>query len=222
MLNRIKIWRNKNERQNVLISSNCFKSKHEQKLLIKFKEGDKEAFSKVYKRFKKPIFNYVSSKLRDRHMAEEVTQEIFIKSYRFRGSFDPRYKFSTWLWAISKNTLSDWFRKNKQIASHERDALNMFINVDEIPSLSPDPEHLLIECAEQEALFEVMNLLTDLQKKVFFMRLIDHLPYQEIATHLNLSLSSVKCLLHRARNTLIKKLEASQFSEENLQPATRT
>ena len=79
------------------------------------------------------------------------------------------------------------------------------VDLNEIPGIAPNPEFLLIETMEKVKLLQMMNALTDLQKKVFFMRLIHHLSYQEIAKNLDLSLSAVKCLVHRAKATLMKK-----------------
>ena len=181
------------------------KKRRERRFSEKFRDGDQEAFSKVYKKFHKPILNHVSGKLRDPSVSEEITHDIFLKAYRFRSSFDPQYQFSTWLWTIAKNTLADWFRKNSQSSTLEEEAVRLGLSQEEIPSLHLDAELALIEHADQKVLVKMMDSLAGLQKKALLMRLIHQLPYHEIAKRLNLSLSSVKCLVHRAKSTLMER-----------------
>lgn len=170
-------------------------------------EASKEAFEKIYKKFREPILNYVSGKMSDRDSAEELTQEIFIKAYRFRESYDPRYELSTWLWTIARNTLADWHRKNGGTSLLQVESGKLSGGTEEIPSLSPDPELALVESNHQKQLLQMMSGLTELQKKALFMRLIHHLPYREIAKQLNMSRSAVKCLVYRAKTTLLRKLD---------------
>ena len=72
-----------------------------------------EAFSKVYQRFSKPLLHYIRSRISDPEVAEELTQEVFLKAYRFRDSYQERYALSTWLWTIARNTISDHLRGAK-------------------------------------------------------------------------------------------------------------
>ena len=170
----------------------------------RFRSGDREAYEKIYRKFKKPILNYVSARSRDQHQAEELTQDIFLKAYRFRKSFDPRYAFSTWLWTIARNTLADSFRR-KRVTLLEDNASGA-MDPESYPSAAPDPEQACLEISDREGFVKLMSGLTGLQKKAIFMRVIHQLPYHEIAKRLDLSLSAVKCLVHRGRNSLTRKM----------------
>lgn len=165
---------------------------------------DLNAFDKVYERFRIPIMKYVFRKVGDVDTAEEVTQDVFMKVYQFRHTFDPSLEFSTWLWTIAKNTISDWFRKNGQSALLNDEADRLELDAQSVPSPRPNPEIKLIEASDREKLIRMTDLLTDLQKKALMMRLIYQLPYQEIARQLQISRSAVKCLIHRAKENLTK------------------
>lgn len=208
MLNTIKKWKDTSGQQIPFNLQKYIRNNKSKSFVLRFKSGDKDAFSRVYKKFRKPILNYIVCKLRNRDIAEELTQEVFLKVYRFRESFDPQFEFSTWLWTIARNTLSDWFRKNRQASILEEGISGLSLDLEDVPSQNPNPEHVFIETADQEVLVQMMSVLTDLQKKALFMRLIHRLPYHEIASQLNLSLSAVKSVLHRARSTLLTQLPA--------------
>src|SRR3954451_5807073 len=76
-----------------------------------------DAFAKIYERFRKPLLHFVRSRISDPAVAEEITQEVFLKAYRFRDSYQERYALSTWLWTIARNTVSDHLRGPRPEAS---------------------------------------------------------------------------------------------------------
>jgi RNA polymerase sigma-70 factor (ECF subfamily) len=165
---------------------------------------DGDRFPAIYQKFRKPIFRYVSQRVRDEETAEEITQEVFLKAFRARESYLPSFGISTWLWTIAKNTLSDWHRKNKDSPILDAHA-GMH---EELLCPAPSAEVALTEQGERGELLQRMARLTDLQKNVLILRVIHHLPYREIAQRLGLSLSAAKCLFYRAKSTLGEGLGA--------------
>src|SRR4051812_43628713 len=85
--------------------------------LAQFRSGNEEAYAKLYHRFRRPILRYVKSRLSNQAIAEEVTQDIFMKVHRFRESYNEEYAFSTWLWTIARNTIADYLRGVQNTAS---------------------------------------------------------------------------------------------------------
>jgi RNA polymerase sigma-70 factor (ECF subfamily) len=171
-------------------------------LIDAFRKGEEWAFSKLYARYQKPILKYVSQRVKDQEQVQDIVQEIFLKVHRFRDSYQKQYAFSTWLWTIAKNTISDWLRKNQNGEMEFSSGQDGFLVEDEIPSMVPNAETLLLQVSEKKKIERLLGKLTDLQRKVITLRMIHHLSYQEIAKNLGLSISAVKCLVYRSKQAL--------------------
>lgn len=152
-------------------------------------------FTEIHERYRRPILKYVFQRVKDREVAQEIVQEIFLKAFRFRASYRPQYALSTWLWTIAKNTVSDWHRKHEDERSSETCLL-------EPVSAEPDAESLFEEASRKKALAVCLGKLTDLQKKVIVLRVIHQLSYAEISRNLGMSISAVKCLAYRSKQAL--------------------
>jgi len=153
-----------------------------------------DAFTKIYSQFHKPILNYVKSKISDEQSAQDITQEVFIKVFRFHESYHDGKVFSTWLWTIAKNTISDFLRK--RLTSADK------ISCDEVVCTRRDAESTLVYRDERRDLLRMIRPLTRLQKRVLWLRAIHQLSYGEISEKLGLSITAVKNLAHRAKNRL--------------------
>jgi len=174
------------------------KARDELVLLAAFKKGGVEAFSKIDRRFRKPIFRYILGRVPDSETAEELTQDVFLKEYRARESYEERFELSTWLWTIARNTVFDWLRKTREEVLDSPEEFSW----EEIPCQLPCPETRMSRKLDGRALLKLMSSLTDLQKRALFMRVVRQLSYEEISKNLGLSLSAAKCLVYRARRSL--------------------
>jgi RNA polymerase sigma-70 factor (ECF subfamily) len=154
-------------------------------------------FPKIYKKFRKPILRYVNSRVSDPELAEDITQEIFIKVFRFQDSYQSQFAFSTWLWTIAKNTVSDSLRELKE--STLREPLS-----EEIPCKKHCAETLAIKKDERKRLLRILKPMTRLQKRVLWMRAVHHLSYSEISKILGLSVAAAKNMASRAKQNLIE------------------
>jgi RNA polymerase sigma-70 factor (ECF subfamily) len=164
-----------------------------------FKNGSEEAFSKLYRRFQRPVLKYVRSKIRDDEVAMEVTQEVFLKVFRFKDRYQEGYAFSTWLWTIARNAVTDHLRSEGSQVHHGQ---NEDLPPDEIPSPHKNAEALILKKDQRRTFLKKARSLTRLQKRVLWMRVIRQLSYEEISRKLGLSLSAVKNLAYRGRMTL--------------------
>lgn len=184
-------------------------SRKDQEILEAFRAGDDQAFHQLYSKYQKAILRYVSRRVRDREAAQDICQEIFLRVHCFRGTYQPRYAFSTWLWTIARNVMCDWRRKGARTESIEvttssggdGGARGAF-SAEEFPANEPNAEMLLMRKSERRRVKCLLKKLTHLQRRVIWLRLVRHLSYEEIAKDLGVSLSAVKCLLHRARQVL--------------------
>jgi RNA polymerase sigma factor (sigma-70 family) len=178
-------------------------------LLTAFKNGGVEAFSKIDRRFRKPIFRYILGRVPDSETAEELTQDVFLKAYRARESYEERFELSTWLWTIARNTVFDWLRKQREEVLDSPDEFSW----EEIPCNLPCPETRTARKLDRKVLLKLMSTLTDLQKRALFMRVVRQLSYEEISKHLGLSLSAAKCLVYRARRSAQELVEGMATSD---------
>lgn len=160
----------------------------------RFRSGDELVFTKIYSKFKRPVFRYISMRVGDLAVAEEITQDVFLKVYRFREQYDPTRAFSSWLWTIARNTIADWGRGRELIQAEGCP--------DELPALEDCVETKLIRKSDRKNLMRLGRKLTHQQKRVLWLRFVHHFSYDEIATKLGLSLSAVKSLIYRAKTTL--------------------
>ncbi|MEK6706321.1 MAG: sigma-70 family RNA polymerase sigma factor [Bdellovibrionota bacterium] len=163
-------------------------------LIHAFQNGEQQAFSEIYNRYSNPILKYVLRHTRDTEIAQDLTQEIFFKIFRFRSSYRPEHGFSTWIWTIAKNTIFDALRK--------KPAATIDIPADDLPSPRPDAEKVLERKTQWRSLLRALKKLTSPQRKVVWMRIVYELPYNEIAKRLDVSISAVKCLAYRSKRAL--------------------
>ena len=164
-------------------------------------------FDRMYGRFRKPILNYVLQRVSDEHLAEELTQEIFLKVYRFRNTYQPRFQFSTWLWTIARNTLTDWMRKGGgAFAQGAGDSDDPLPDVEQIPAPEPNIELKMTEEMDLSEVGFLVGSLTAAQRNVLYLRIVHQHSFREIADKLNLSLAAVKCLFQRGKGALTKTM----------------
>ncbi len=169
-----------------------------------------ENFPQIYTKLKTPILQYVRRTVRDGETAEELTQEVFLKAYRARETFDGERGFTTWLWTIARNTVCDWHRKHADDFRrvHERalpDGTEGESICETLPCSALDAEALISKRGDHLLLMGKLRNLTKLQRKVLLLRVVRGLTYEEIAKRLGLSISSAKCAFYRARIALVSE-----------------
>jgi RNA polymerase sigma-70 factor (ECF subfamily) len=188
------------------------KDQVDQNLMIQVSRGDRLAFEKLYQKFKGPIMNFVANMVRNQSVAEELVQEIFLKVYRAREEYLPTAKFSTWFWTIARNTAFDHLRKKRDlllddasVPSEESPSL-----IDQLETPLSNAEMQLVENAENKRLQNCMQELTPKQREATLLRIISELSYEEIASTIGTSLSSVKSLIHRSKQVLLECLKKEE------------
>jgi RNA polymerase sigma-70 factor (ECF subfamily) len=160
-------------------------------VLRKAQRGDERAFSLIVRAYEVPIFNYVMRLVGDRALAEDLTQEVFIRVFQGLPKFSLRSKFTTWLFQVTKNRVLDELR-----ASERRP--RALVTIDDAPPL--EVVDAPVEQVEAiEALWTaVEGLNTDL-KMALLLRDVVGLSYNEIADSLDTTLATVKWRIFKAR-----------------------
>jgi RNA polymerase sigma-70 factor, ECF subfamily len=182
-------------------------------VLRKAQRGDERAFSLILRAYETPVFNYVLRLVGgDRALAEDLTQEVFLRVFQGLPKFSLRSKFTTWLFQVTKNRVLDELR-----ASERRPrALGALYDIAPLEVLDQPVERL----EEIDALWRaVENLSTDL-KMALLLRDVVGLSYTEIADSLEVTLATVKWRIYKAREEVQIALvrEGVSFSVEK--PAT--
>jgi RNA polymerase sigma-70 factor (ECF subfamily) len=160
-------------------------------VLRKAQRGDERAFSLIVRAYEVPVFNYVVRLVGDRALAEDLTQEVFIRVFQGLPKFSLRSKFTTWLFQVTKNRVLDELR-----ASERRP--RALVALDDAPQLE-----VLDAPAEQvetiEALWAAVDRLNTDLKMALLLRDVVGLSYNEIADSLDTTLATVKWRIFKAR-----------------------
>ena len=160
-------------------------------VLRKAQRGDERAFSLIVRAYEIPVFNYVLRLVGDRALAEDLTQEVFIRVFQGLPKFSLRSKFTTWLFQVTKNRVLDELR-----ASERRP--RALVALDDAP-----PLEVLDAPAEQaetiQALWTAVDELNTDLKMALLLRDVVGLSYNEIADSLDTTLATVKWRIFKAR-----------------------
>ncbi|MCF3941672.1 sigma-70 family RNA polymerase sigma factor [Oceanobacillus alkalisoli] len=164
----------------------------------------KALFNRFYETYHQDIYNYVFYMVKDKTITEDIVQEVYIrviKSYdRFRGDSSEK----TWAFSIARHIVFDHFRKQKR----KRKVTNETIDLDDmtefIPARETTPDEAIIHQEDVALMYQLLDQCSVNQKQVVILRYIQHHSLKETAEILDLTVSNVKTLQHRA----IKKLKS--------------
>ncbi len=181
----------------------------ETELIALLKQKDRAAFKEIVDTSQDMVHNTALGILQNAEDAEDVTQEVFIQVFESVASFKEESKFSTWLYRITVSKAMDHIRKKKR---KKRFAFiqSLYGKNDESVIEPPDFFHPGISMENKEnaaVLFKAMSRLPPNQKTAFALNKIEGLSYVEIGEVMNLSVSAVDALLHRAKGNLKKMLK---------------
>jgi RNA polymerase sigma-70 factor, ECF subfamily len=160
-------------------------------VLRKAQRGDERAFNLIVRAYETPVFNYVLRLVGDRALAEDLTQEVFLRVYQGLPKFSLKCRFTTWLFQVTKNRVLDEFR-----ASERRP--RSVVAIEDIPPL----EVLDAPFEQVEAMDAVWRSVDDLNvelKMALLLRDVVGLSYTEIADALEITLATVKWRIYKAR-----------------------
>jgi RNA polymerase sigma-70 factor (ECF subfamily) len=167
-------------------------------------KGEGELFELLVERYRTRLYRFVQRFTNDAEDARDVTQDVFLKVYGALDGYDPRYKFSTWLFRIAGNAAIDHLRRRRIRA------LPLELPVDEEggerrvdpKETRPDPFEELARRRLRSALDEAIERLPDDYRELISLRHYGELPYEEIAELKGMPLGTVKNKLFRARQAL--------------------
>jgi RNA polymerase sigma-70 factor, ECF subfamily len=162
--------------------------------------GCRESFDLLVQRFGPRLYHYLFQLVQNRHDAEDLTQETFLKAYRNIGRYEARFSFATWLFTIAKRSAYSHWRSAKRV--------EVATEAEEIDFKDPS---VLVECDDERAsLWKLAKELKPKQYEALWLRYGEGFAINEVASIMGSNQIYVKVLLHRARAQLAKRLRPSR------------
>ncbi len=181
--------------------------------------GSEHASRELVRRYQRPVFNLIVRMVRDSALAEDLSQETFIKVFSHLDKYDASYKFANWILKIAHNTAIDSLRRRRPPTSPLEDEEGR--QVDAADHETPGPFAVVERRELGRMLDAAIDRLRPEYREVVVLRYQEDLGYEEIADILDLPLGTVKSYLHRARAELAEMVRAAGWTPEGgLQPVT--
>lgn len=177
-------------------------------LMLRVREGDADSFRVLLEKHRNPVIHFVYRMVRNRAVAEELGQEVFLRVYRSRQSYEPTAKFTTWLFRIASHLALNWLRdgRNERGQYQLDDAGDGDTPIREVVDRGPSMEQRLLEFVRLQEVRDAIALLPEKQRAAVLMHKYHDMDYSQIAGALDCSESAVKSLLFRAYETLRARL----------------
>jgi RNA polymerase sigma-70 factor (ECF subfamily) len=176
--------------------------------------GDQAAWERIVSLYWRKVFN-VAYKFVGRHdLAEDLTQDVFLKLYKSLDTFDRRANFQTWLISVSRNLCIDHYRSVRK----ERETINRDVDASELSPVSHDPAaDTRLELRDRVTLLrQALDRLAPTLRTAVMLRDIQELSYQEIADRLRLPEGTVKSRINRGRTELARQIQKLRDQQDSI------
>ena len=184
--------------------SASYNTPQEDALIKRAAEGDRDAFECILRTYEKMVYSSVKSRIGNDDDALDISQEVFIKIWRYIATYRGDCRFATWVYRICGNACMDFLRHEKASAASpmptyiDKDGEELTIEpADESESSSPEDTTVRREIADKVR--QAIWRLTPEQREVIMLRDIEGYGYEEIASMLGLGMGTVKSRINRAR-----------------------
>lgn len=176
-------------------------------LMLRVRQGDSASFGRLLDRHRGPVVNFLFRMVQNQAVAEELAQEVFLRVYRSRATYQPTAKFTTWLFRIATHLALNSIRDSRKEKTHE--SLDQDIgdgNSRQVCDRQPNVEQSLLFNVKLDDVRRAIETLPPKQRAAVLMHKFEELEYTQIASSLNCSESAVKSLLFRAYESLRSRL----------------
>ena len=186
----------------------------EEQLIRRAQQGDNVAFEQLLLLHQKKVYNLCLRMSSNPDDALDLSQEAFIKAWRSIGQYQFEASFSTWLFRLTSNVCIDFLRRKKR--RQETSLTESYDDSDEgeefsLPDAAPLPEEQAITNETKIELARAMERLGPEHREILQLRVVENLPYEQIAEILDIRVGTVKSRLARARLSLRKILKAGNY-----------
>ena len=180
-------------------------------IMLRVKAGDQSAFDYLVQKYRRPLVSFMYRMARNTAAAEDLAQEVFLRVYRSRESYEASAKFTTWLYRIATNLAVNHARDTR----HERPEVTVSLDEPDretgttvdVADSSMTAEEALVRRERLAAIRRKVEALPERQRLAVIMHKYQQMDYKQIAEVLKLSESATKSLLFRAYEALREQLE---------------
>jgi RNA polymerase sigma-70 factor (ECF subfamily) len=174
------------------------------KLMLRYRDGDVDAFSALYSRHKGPLYRYLLRHVRNAAAAADLFQEVWSRLVATRSRYEARAKFATYLFHIAHNCMVDFFRRDLKIRRSARSEYAYALEP-EVPEYQ-HPDRIAEFAEQQSALLAAVGALPQEQREAFLLHEETGLTIEEIARVTDVGLETAKSRLRYAIRKLKKSL----------------
>lgn len=176
-------------------------------LMLRVRQGDETSFALLLERHRAPVVNFLHRMVQNRAVSEELAQEVFLRVYRSRETYEPTAKFTTWLFRIATHLALNWIRDGKKEKSNESLNEEVMEGVErQVADRKPSIEQTMIYEVKVQEIRKAIEALPEKQRAAVLMHKYQGLDYSQISGALRCTESAVKSLLFRAYETLRLRL----------------
>lgn len=169
------------------------------------KNGDLQQASLLFDRYNKRIFNFLARMTMDRPLAEDLTQNVFLRIIKYRTSYREGMKFQSWIYQVARNIFSDHYQAHKNKFSG-------FVDVEKVSDAMMDHHETDDQDEKEQLLQRSMAMLSEDQRELLVLTRFQHMKYEEVAVIMDTTVANIKVKVHRA----IAKLREHYFELEKI------
>jgi len=180
---------------------------YDAELMLRLKQGDCASFGVLLDKYRSPVIHFLYRMVQNQAVAEELAQEVFLRVYRSRSTYEPTARFTTWLFRIATHLALNTLRDSRGEKTREYlDDDGAELPARQISDRRPTIEQHMLHEARLEEIRGAITALPAKQRAAVLMHKYEEMEYSQIARVLNCSESAVKSLLFRAYETLRARL----------------
>jgi RNA polymerase sigma-70 factor (ECF subfamily) len=181
------------------------------KLMLRYRDGDADAFLALYSRYKKPLYRYLLRQVRNAGAAADLFQDVWSRLVATRSRYEARAKFATFLFHIAHNCTVDFFRRDLRLSRAARqDDADTQVAEPEVPEYQR-PDGIAEFAEQQSALLAALSCLPQEQREAFLLHEETGLTIEEIARVMDVGVETAKSRLRYAIRKLKKSLLAVEI-----------
>ena len=169
------------------------------------KNGELQQATLLFERYNKRIFNFLARMTMDRDLAEDLTQNVFLRIIKYRTSYREGNKFQSWIYQVARNVFSDHYQAHKNKFSD-------FVDVEKISDHMADQGDHEEQDEKERLLQRSMARLSEEQRELLVLTRFQQMKYEEVATIMDTTVANIKVKVHRA----IIKLREYYFEMEKI------
>jgi len=176
-------------------------------LMLRVRQGDDTSFGMLLERHRGPVVHFLYRMVQNQAVSEELAQEVFLRVYRSRETYEPTAKFTTWLFRIATHVALNSIRDRKKEKGHESLDEEMLDGTErQVADRQPTVEQEMVHEVKLREVRQAIEALPAKQRVAVLMHKYEGLDYAQIAGVLSCSESAIKSLLFRAYETLRDRL----------------